>query len=264
MRGALRTAYLRALDMADLVAGRRGALHPPRSLNFVGDPRDFRRVGDHFGRCLVEEGLQPTDSVIDVGCGVGRIAVPLTQLLTTGSYLGVDIVPSAIDWCSSHITPRHPRFRFEHLDAANATYNPGGRIPATAVRLPADDGAFDFAVLTSVFTHMLPAEVEHYLVEIARVLKPGGRSFITYFLWNDPAQAQLGRGLSRWEFAYPWGEVARVRDPERPENAIALQQAYVEALYDRAGLGVDKVRYGSWRESRSSVTSQDAVVATKR
>ena len=43
-------------------------------------------------------------------------------------------------------------------------------------------GGRDVAFLTSVFTHMLPEDVEHYLDELARVLKPGGRTLITWFL----------------------------------------------------------------------------------
>ncbi|UCA50521.1 class I SAM-dependent methyltransferase [Streptomyces sp. WA6-1-16] len=56
-----------------------------------------------------ELGVGPAHDVLDAGCGAGRIAVPLTDVLgEKGSYLGFDIVPHAIEWCSSAMTPKYP------------------------------------------------------------------------------------------------------------------------------------------------------------
>jgi len=39
-------------------------------------------------------------------------------------------------------------------------------------------------ILSSAFTHTLSDEVSNYLSEIERVMKPGGRAMITFFLLN--------------------------------------------------------------------------------
>lgn len=66
--------------------------------------------------------------MLDVGSGIGRMARPLTKFLTSGSYVGIDIVPRGIEWCQRHITSRYPNFTFQHADVYNKEYNPtGGR-----------------------------------------------------------------------------------------------------------------------------------------
>ena len=60
--------------------------------------------------------------------------------------------------------------------------NPKGRFRASECRFPWDDESFDFVLLTSVFTHMLPADREHYLSEIARVMSRGAKCVITHFI----------------------------------------------------------------------------------
>ena len=68
--------------------------HPPPDSIFVGDG-DYRAIGAEFLGHFVRLGrLQPHERVFDIGCGIGRMAVPLTQYLDPerGSYDGVDPV----------------------------------------------------------------------------------------------------------------------------------------------------------------------------
>src|SRR5688572_16099054 len=58
-------------------------------------------------------GLKPGDDVLEIGCGIGRIAAPLTQYLRDGTYQGFDIVPHGIEWCRRRITSRYPNFRYD-------------------------------------------------------------------------------------------------------------------------------------------------------
>ena len=82
--------------------------------------------------------------------------------------------PKGIAWCQENITPKHPNFRFQVADIRNKEYNSGERFAASEYEFPYEDASFDFVLLTSVFTHLLPNEVENYLSEIQRVLAPGG------------------------------------------------------------------------------------------
>ncbi len=78
---ARKVFYLPA-DAANSLLGRRGPLVPPRGLANVGGG-DFREIGEGQLRCFVEiGGLKPDDADLDVGCGVGRMAVPLTRYLS--------------------------------------------------------------------------------------------------------------------------------------------------------------------------------------
>ena len=137
---------------------------PPESKIFVGNG-DFEEIGREFKDHLVKlAGLKPNHRVLDIGCGIGRMAVPLTSYLSPqGSYWGIEIVKEGIRWCGSHITPRYPNFRFMHADIYNKFYNPTGPLAASKYRVPFDDKSFDVVFLTSVFTHMLPDDLVHYL-----------------------------------------------------------------------------------------------------
>lgn len=98
------------------------------------------------------------------------MAAPLAAYLSKeGSYEGLDIVVQAVRWCSENITPRYPNFRFVHADIYNKSYNPEGKITAHQYAFPYGEASFDFVFLTSVFTHMLPADVENYLHQVSRV-----------------------------------------------------------------------------------------------
>src|SRR5690349_1101666 len=96
---ALTSLRLRSADALDRVRGRQDPLVPPRRLQFVG-AGDFAATGDEFLGHLVDlAGLEPTSDVVDIGCGIGRIARPLAGYLTTGSYAGFDVDPRGIAWC---------------------------------------------------------------------------------------------------------------------------------------------------------------------
>ena len=136
--------------------GHREPLTPPRKL-LTGDYSDFSRLGGEFLELFVRlGGLQPDRRVLDIGCGPGRMAVPLTgHLSAAGEYAGFDLVGEEVRWCQEQITPRFPNFRFERVDVHNAATTRGGSVQASEFRFPYPDGSIDFAFATSVLTHML-------------------------------------------------------------------------------------------------------------
>ena len=95
---------------------------------------------------------------------------------------GFDILASAINWCSENITPNIPIFVFDTPTCIIHTYNPQGKYKASEYKFPYNAETFDFVQLGSLFTHLVPESVDHYLAEIARVLKPSGICIITYYL----------------------------------------------------------------------------------
>jgi SAM-dependent methyltransferase len=209
-------------------------------------------------------GLERDHRLLEVGCGGAGVALALTQYLSReGRYDGFDIIPQKIAKCSQLITPKYPNFRFQVADVYNKNYNTIAKTKASEYRFPYGDESFDFVFLTSVFTHMLPAEVENYLGEICRVLRRGGRCFITYFLLNPESMHLMESGVSRKIFGHDFGGY-RAEDADVPEKAIALEEAWVRALYERVGLHiVDPIHYGRWSGRKQFLSKQDIVVAVK-
>jgi SAM-dependent methyltransferase len=260
---ALRSLYYLPSDVA--AGARRGGadLVPPQRLQFVGDG-DFRQIGQEFARYFIElGGLKPSEDVLDVGCGVGRMALPLTSYLNgQGSYQGFDVVPYGVRWCQRNVTPRFPNFRFQVADIRNSMYNPDGEIAAAQYRFPFPDAEFDFAYATSVFTHMLPDEVGNYVGELARVLRPGGRCFATFFLLNEESRRLVAEGTSRYDFRHGGG-VYRTIDPRTSEAAVAYDEEFVTGLLREHGLGLERQLYGDWAGRREFLSHQDVLIARR-
>jgi len=246
----LRLATSLKLRVHDLFE--RDPLVPPRRLQFVGDG-DFAAVGDEFLGHLVElAGLTPDSRVLDVGCGIGRLARPLVRYLDDrGSYAGFDVNPVGVGWCQLRYDER---FRFALADLFNARFHPTGRHRAAEYRFPYDDDAFDVAVMASVLTHLLEEEAAHYLAETLRVLRPGGRLLATFFLLDDESRAAIAAGRSAYAFLEPDAHVAVLRE-DLPEEAVAYDTAWV-----REHIPVRSIHPGGWR-GRPGRSFQDLVVA---
>jgi ubiquinone/menaquinone biosynthesis C-methylase UbiE len=260
----LKYPYLVALDLTD-AAERRKDLTPPRHICAVGDG-DFKAVGLEFKRIFVNyAGLKPDDHVLDVGCGIGRIAAPLTDYLSeNGAYQGFDIVKSGVDWCRKNITARYPNFQFFHSDVRNKNYNPRGVVSAADYKFPFENETFDFVFLTSVFTHMFPADMENYLSEISRVLKVGGRCLITFFLLNDESNFCISLKMGTQSFVHDAGG-CYTTTVENPEAAIAFSESTIRESFARRRLSINEpIRYGSWCGRDNYLSYQDIVIAKKR
>ena len=254
---------LRASDLLRGLRSGSGDLVPPRGLFFVGEG-DFFATGreslDHFTEL---GGLEATDRVLDIGCGIGRMAIPLAGCLDAGSYAGFDVSRTMIRWCRRNITPRHPGFELEWAPIHNAKYNPFGTISATEFRFPYPDSSFDFAFATSLFTHLVRDEVRHYLGETARVLKPGGSCLLTFFLLTPRAEAEIADG------AGPWPSRTRSRAAPRPIPASRRRRSPSRSTRsgrcsDEAGLAVvEPIHFGRWANEPGGAGYQDIVIARR-
>jgi SAM-dependent methyltransferase len=134
---------------------------------------DFEVIGVLERAILIQYGLQPNDYVIDVGCGSGRLAKPLSAYLH-GPYLGIDVVRKLVDHARALVD--RPDWRFETT---------GG------IKIPERDDAADMVCFFSVFTHVLHEQSYTYLREARRVPKPGGRAVFSFLEFAVPAHWPL-------------------------------------------------------------------------
>jgi len=223
---------------------------PPYSLRtFVGGAENFDEVGPWFVDEFKKLGLfRPDLKILDIGCGCGRLSYPLATDPALRAlkivYTGMDIDLAGVRWCRRNITPRNPRFTFYHANCYNPSYNPNGVMQAADYRFPHPDGSFDLILLTSLCTHILEPELRHYILEVSRLLVPGGVAYATFFLFESPEE--IAAGTARHGIAFPF-----VRDncammcEEYPTNAIAYNERFVRDLIQQAGLQVmEPTRYG--------------------
>lgn len=253
------------IDSGAYLMGEKDDSIPPTRLHFVGHG-SFTAIGYEFLRYFTEfAGLKPNEDVLDVGCGIGRMAIPLANFLRQGQYRGIDIVPAGIEWCQQNITPKHPNFRFELSDIKNTAYNPDGRYKASEYRFPFDDQSFDFVFLTSVFTHLVPEDAENYLSEISRVLRPGGRLLGTWFLLNSESRQLVAAGRGSRPIVYEFkGKEVMVENPAVPEAAIAFDEELIRGIHAKYQLRLqDDIRFGKWCGREDFVSYQDIIVAHK-
>jgi len=122
---------------------------------------------------------------------------------------------------------------------------------------------FDFIFLTSIFTHMPSPEMENYMAEISRVLKPGGRCLISFFLLNPEACALVREGRSQIDFRHEFSNGA-TSNPKLPEKAIAFNERFIRSRFTGVDLHLlEPIHYGSWCGRKTFLSFQDLVVAEK-
>lgn len=144
------------------------------------------------------QSLKSGVSVLDIGCGTGRVRAVLPDNI---NYTGLDNSPELL----AVARRRHPRDKFIQADA---------RV------LPFDNHIFDAVLLIAVVHHFTAkADRLKVLREAGRVLKSGGRLYLT--VWN----------LSRPKFCKYWRGWRRVLVPNAHDPKIKrLYYAYSEKI----------------------------------
>jgi SAM-dependent methyltransferase len=244
---------------ADLILENRIGAEPNTDILFR-----FDEIGRGIAGEMIRDGFLRADhSVLDVGCGLGRVARALAEFLEPpGSYCGIDVVKSSIDWCAEHYS-RIDNFRFVWADLYSAHYNPDATIRAREYRFPLDDRSVDRIISTSLFTHLVPEDADHYIAEMARVLKPGGQMWNTFCLL-DAVSTPLAicHPSIPMPISIPHGRVAHAGDHEA---LVGLDVAFVVEAHVRHGLEIADIRNGAWSGRKDDVRAsyQDVVIARK-
>lgn len=111
---------------------------------------------------------QPTGTtVLDWGCGPGRILRHLPEVFGPhGQYIGVDPNKNSIDWCREHLA---------NPSIGNLSVHQSQLQPP----LPLTPESIDFLYGISILTHLSEAAHTAWMIELMRVLRPGGVALLT-------------------------------------------------------------------------------------
>lgn len=194
---------------------------------------------------------------------MGRVALALAEVQDERSqYVGIDVSKLAIRWCRREIASRRANFRFVHADVFHPVYNPRAKKSPELYLFPLPDQEVDFVIAASLFTHFLPEGLEHYIEEIGRVLKPGGRLFSTWFLLDAISDAAIaaGKSLFRPPHRLPTHAEANLFARER---TVAFPRHYVLSVLEKNGLAADRVERGSWFGEQAAELTHDLIVASR-
>jgi ubiquinone/menaquinone biosynthesis C-methylase UbiE len=117
----------------------------------------YEVIGQREADLVAGLGLKEGMSLLDLGCGSGRLATQLGKRFGDRiEYLGIDVVQVLLDYAASR-APASYRF-----------------VLNSELRLPAEAASADMIVAFSVFTHLHLEESYRYLQDAARVMKPSG------------------------------------------------------------------------------------------
>lgn len=244
---------------------------PVPLINMTGGGTDtFEAISEaHINNLRRFIGIEPDNSFLEIGCGIGRDAIPLTKILSqSGKYLGIDIIRPSIDFCTNNIAVRYSNFRFEHFDVKDQLHNPTGTAAMTDYRLPLPDGSVDKVIAWSVFTHMWEKDIRHYLQEFLRVLRPDGAVWATCYVLTPEIVAKAREtNLTKWgfKFEHKIDDGCYINDPAFPLGSIGYTPIALRAMVRDSGLRMtrDFVR-GSWSGFYlDPEDGQDALVLTR-
>jgi ubiquinone/menaquinone biosynthesis C-methylase UbiE len=174
----------------------------------------YAEMGALEANALIHLGLQPGHTLVDVGCGTGRLALHLRDYLM-GKYIGTDLLDEALAFARSTCGRPDWEFVSNHLPT-----------------IPAPDASADFVSFFSVFTHLLDEDIFKFLREARRVLKPAGKIVFSFLDFE----------------CYPHWEVflRTVEDPN-PNRVLNkfLAQETVRRWACRLALKTDAIRSGT-------------------
>jgi SAM-dependent methyltransferase len=105
--------------------------------------------------------LDSATRILEFGCASGRMLRWLHDVSASRELWGVDLYEPTIIWCQRHMSPP--------MNFLLTTSFP---------HLPFEDRYFDFIFAGSVFTH-IPDLDDAWLLELKRILRPGGRMYLT-------------------------------------------------------------------------------------
>ena len=202
-------------------------------------------------------------SILDLGSGCGRMAIPFVDFLKGGRFYGCDVWDEGVAWCNENLTSSgnaafyvqnaQNNYYFENFDAQKKNDFKLSWLP---------DGTLDASYAVSVFTHLIEEDATSYLKEISRGTKVGGLAYFTFFVIDKYF----------WSYRQRTGNhIAVADDVNGCYYAYAGQDffggytmAALHRMFDVAGWDIVSFELGSWAEKPGSRNYQDTFILERR
>ena len=110
---------------------------------------------------LKNVGINPTDVVLEIGCGIGRVGQCLAGRCRR--WIGADVSPHMLAHAAARLR-EFPNVEFVELSGYDLR--------------PIADCSIDFVYCTVVFMHLESWDRYSYVEEAFRVLRPGGKLYV--------------------------------------------------------------------------------------
>ncbi len=267
-RFLIRRLYYFPADLKDKLQGKQHKYVPPRGSIYTGSPasaEDYIEQGNKQLDLLKKHiHLNPSDTILDIGSGIGRTAIALTEFLEPkGLYRGFDVVKLGVDWCNSKIGKDFSNFEFTYVPLFNDLYNTSD-LKAENFTFPYENDYFNKIFTFSVFTHMQIEEIQNYFKEINRVMKSDGLAFSTFFLYNDTNENHIS---STNKFKFPIKKDGyRLMNEDVKSGNIAIHKNKLKSMLEDENLVLVEVIDGFWKDKNlysKDASYQDVVVFQK-
>lgn len=124
---------------------------------------------EHLEKILSAIQIKNDRRILDIGCGSGYLTFPIAKMNQDAQVIGLDIVTNTL---------KQNEERAEADGLCNLKF-----VSYDGMTFPFKDASFDLVVSRYALHHF--PEIEKSMCEVARVLKPGGRLFISDPRPND-------------------------------------------------------------------------------
>lgn len=192
-------------------------------------------------------GMKPHHHMLDLGCGCGRVALPVISFLNEqGHYYGLDVDQEMMDWCNANFGSA--TMSFDWANVKNSLYFGDGAQLDSEYKFPYPDNTLDFGFGFSIFTHLLEPGTRNYLSELSRTMKVGGKFMFSTFLLDEKTQASVDAGKSAWRLQQSNSDICKYDLPQTPEATVAFTRDGMEAMLADYGFRIESFVQGNWFE----------------
>jgi cyclopropane fatty-acyl-phospholipid synthase-like methyltransferase len=165
--------------------------------NSARDLDNFNSTFDRKGRIelgiLIQHGLQKNSTLLDFGCGIGRLGAHASRMLTSGKYIGTDISEHALEIARSQIRT------YSKSISAKVSF-----IKQDNYTFPVEQSSVDMMSAYSVFNYMENEDMYNYLKAALHVVKQGGYLVLSCLTIDIPYARELFISSSAVSLSKRW------------------------------------------------------------